>query len=716
MTTVTSARPSGTTIINPITKTLPGTTDFVPVFSTTQEGRSTFASSSTIPTAPLCECVVRGTAYTPGDVVYNVTDGLGWCYVAFCNESCKVETKPSPCPTTPEPSSTTPSATQVFGSTTETPTFSTTHQTTSVSNSTSTSTHSPSSAPLDCNDVSPPKKNGESWLVGNCSTAACSNGKVTTTTMICPSIQPPICANGHKPIQVYDADGCCFHYECECVCSVWGDSHFLTLDGRSYSFNETCSHYLVKEIISRYNLTISTNRDCGSSDTTLCPLALTVTYQSFVVVLTKTVGTEMAFINQKRVYPGFSNSALWLLGTDMAMGVVIPDINATVVYRGSSFSIDLPNTLFGGNTEGLCGTCDNSQVNDCRAPNGQVESCSTSARQWSVPGKPCVPPFSPYTLNPPECEAVLCEVLTSSVFSACHALVPPRQFAAACQHDVCSGGNGSCSSLEAYAAECAMAGVCIDWRSATGGLCEHKCSSGKVYQACGPSVEPTCSDRFQDSGASRSYSGEGCFCPPGSTLFNRVYDTCVTSCYCVGPDGRPKESGEPWTSGCSSCQCDQDSMSVQCTPLPCPEVQNPDCSQPGQQLTNRTDGCCTAPSCVPKGVCVHQQAEFMVPSVQTAGSPCQDCLCSPQTDPVTQLNVIACTPVLCNSSCAEGFEYDASGGGCCGECVQKSCLVWLEDQSTHTVEVSTAYVCVQADRGATAESAASRPAWRWTAA
>lgn len=59
------------------------------------------------------------------------------------------------------------------------------------------------------------------------------------------------------------------------------------------------------------------------------------------------------------------------------------------------------------------GTCDNSQVNDCRAPNGQVESCSTSARQWSVPGKPCVPPFSPYTLKPPQCEAVLCEVLTS---------------------------------------------------------------------------------------------------------------------------------------------------------------------------------------------------------------------------------------------------------------------------------------------------------------
>ncbi|RVE74985.1 hypothetical protein OJAV_G00027440 [Oryzias javanicus] len=677
---------------------------------------------STVSTTPPCECVVSGTAYSSGVVVYNVTDGLGWCYVAFCNESCEVETHSSPCPTTPEPSRATPSTTPVFDTTTEASLSSTTL-------SISTSSISPSTALLDCNDVSPPKQNGESWLVGNCSTATCSNGKISTTPIICPSVQAPICTNGHKPVQVYDADGCCFHYECECVCSVWGGSHFLTLDGKSYSFNETCSHYLVKEIISRYNLTISTSRDCGASETTLCPLAISISYQSYVVVLSQSVGTDvhlMAFINQKRVYLGYSNSALRLLGTDMAMGVVIPEINATVVYRGSSFSIDLPHALFGGNTEGLCGTCDNSQVNDCRAPDGQVESCSDSAHQWSVPGEPCIPPFSPNTVNPPQCEAVLCEVLTSSVFSACHALVPPGPFVAACQRDVCSGGNGSCSSLEAYATECAMAGVCMDWRGATGGQCEHECPSGKEYRACGPSVEPTCSDRLQDGGAS-SLSWEGCFCPPGSTLFNRVHDTCVTSCYCVGPDGGPKQPGESWTSGCSSCRCDQDSMSVQCTPLPCPEVRtlqragsparrhggcvcgpaaprlsakcNLDlCAPPitcplGFSLRASNGTCCQNYQCVPKGVCVHDQAEFTPgASVQTAGGLCQDCVCSLQTDPLTQLHVIACSPVLCNSSCAEGFEYDASGADCCGECVQKSCVITLEDQSTHTVEVNHTYV------------------------
>lgn len=72
-----------------------------------------------------------------------------------------------------------------------------------------------------------------------------------------------------------------------------------------------------------------------------------------------------------------------------------------------------------------------------------------------------------------------------------------------------------------------MAGICIDWRNATGGHCskimfipihvcvfivylyiyldffkmfsmyitEHKCPSDKVYMACGSPVEPTCNQR-----------------------------------------------------------------------------------------------------------------------------------------------------------------------------------------------------------------------------
>ncbi|KAJ7995024.1 hypothetical protein DPEC_G00255610 [Dallia pectoralis] len=50
-----------------------------------------------VPTS-LCICTVNGTQYLPGDLVYNVTDGSGWCYTAYCKETCQVEVDSKPCP------------------------------------------------------------------------------------------------------------------------------------------------------------------------------------------------------------------------------------------------------------------------------------------------------------------------------------------------------------------------------------------------------------------------------------------------------------------------------------------------------------------------------------------------------------------------------------------------------------------------------------------
>lgn len=72
------------------------------------------------------------------------------------------------------------------------------------------------------------------------------------------------------------------------VCSVWGGFHYMTFDGKSYSFNDNCSSYLVKEIITKYNLTIIINNSyCDPSESTFCPQALIVIYESYNVVLTQ---------------------------------------------------------------------------------------------------------------------------------------------------------------------------------------------------------------------------------------------------------------------------------------------------------------------------------------------------------------------------------------------------------------------------------------------
>lgn len=88
------------------------------------------------------------------------------------------------------------------------------------------------------------------------------------------------------------------------VCSVWSEYNYMTFDGKSYRFNESCSYYLVKEIVTKYNLTIIlNNHDCNPSDSTFCPQSLTVTYGSYEVLLTqlKTSGTTVNAVSNMTV-------------------------------------------------------------------------------------------------------------------------------------------------------------------------------------------------------------------------------------------------------------------------------------------------------------------------------------------------------------------------------------------------------------------------------
>ncbi|XP_067105512.1 mucin-5B-like [Osmerus mordax] len=170
------------------------------------------------------------------------------------------------------------------------------------------------------------------------------------------------------------------------VCSVWGESHYLTFDGQTYNFQQNCSYYLVKEILPKYNLSIVVdNNYCAASGSSFCPQSLIISYQSSQIVMTQlNTFTNVAYVNQKRVYPPYSKDGLELTSTGMELTLSIPAILTQVVYKGTSFSINLPYSLFHGKTEGQCGTCDNSKDNDCRSPNGQIQNCGTSAPEWQL--------------------------------------------------------------------------------------------------------------------------------------------------------------------------------------------------------------------------------------------------------------------------------------------------------------------------------------------
>ncbi|KAM4618231.1 mucin-5B-like [Polymixia lowei] len=583
--------------------------------------------------------------------------------------------------------------------------------------------------------------------VENCQTC----GKVITESVECKPVTKPVCENQYEPVRVYDETGCCFHYECKCICVGWGDPHYVTFDGTYYSFQENCTYVLVKEIIPRHNFRIVIdNENCDQSGTVTCSHSLTVYYKTYEIILTqeripKTVNT--VHINGKQVYPTYSNNDFIITSTQIELILKIPEIEATVMFKRFSFSIDLPYSLFYNNTEGQCGTCDNDRKNDCRLQNGKIHpSCSEMAHDWRIVDKkkpycdlPTVSP-SPVPSPVPTCEIPkfhICEIILSKVFEKCHKVISPQAFYEACKYDDCHMRQGKvgCSSLETYALMCAKASVCVDWRNSTNGKCEYKCQGSTVYKPCGPTITQTCNARYNEKyvqpcqGRQSQQNStcdafmEGCFCPEGTMLFASNSDTCVTTC-CTGPDGKPKQPGETWLSDCNECVCDQDTMSVQCKPKKCPIQEPITCDKKGEVLVNYTVNCCqrykcecdfshcSVPmqchlgfelkinssnescsptyTCVPKGVCVSNDTEYK-PGADVSTRSCETCRCGRTQDPVSKLNKIECFSIACSTQCPQGYVYEILPGQCCGKCKQTKCVVVLADNTSRTIEPSQSW-------------------------
>lgn len=657
------------------------------------------SASTPFPTSH-CFCQAFGQLFRPGEVVYNQTDGAGCRFYAICNQDCSIDRFQDPCPS---PSPPTPP-----------------------------SSESPPSPPPGCDLVDPPRQVNETWTLEDCTVARCEGHNHIVLLEPTP-VTPVACVSGRLPIKVSREDEPCdYHYECECSCSGWGDSHFTTFDGTSYSFSDNCTYVLVREIRSRHGnfSVLLDNAFCAASPSAArCPRALRVLYQSTEVVLTTTAGPggrqeSLILFDQTRVTESFSKHGVTVSAeSSTAMSLEIPGIGVSITFDGKVFQIQLPAGLFGHNTEGQCGTCTNNQADECRRPDGTVAaSCQDMAGSWLVPESskegcgavPSPPPptstSSPVpstpssTLCPPE---PLCELLLNKVFAECWELIPPEPFLSTCLSDSCHNSVAPCQSLEVYAALCRARGVCGDWRNLTNGLCNLPCPPGKVYDPCGPVQQPTCDSRTQSPVSTAVV--EGCFCPEGQMLFNEHTDVCVPECPCVGPDGYPKFPGERWVSNCQECECAGSPASVRCSPLACPDPDLPaECALDGFVAVTRPradNPCCPETLCVcNSSACPHEPPECgpqeELVRTQDAGSCCPrfDCrlkLCDyngtvygvgatfPATTPCHTCTCLStgsgeprvqCERDACVTTCPQGFQYTQVAGQCCGQCLQSDCL------------------------------------------
>ncbi|OXB72770.1 UNVERIFIED_CONTAM: hypothetical protein H355_006213 [Colinus virginianus] len=630
--------PSITATTSPTTTISTGTSSTVPIITATSSTFSTsYSTTTSIPTQ--CFCRIGNLIYSPGELIYSTMDSDGCRFYARCSETCRIERYTGDCNFT----------TPITPSSPQTPTITTSY---------------PIPPPGCVSSTHPPLQPGQRFKLSNCTELICEgNNKVVVNQTVCPPIKEITCANKYPAVLVPDENGCCYHYECQCVCSGWGDPHYITFDGTYYTFLENCTYVLVKQIVPKYDhfRVHIENYYCDSKDGLSCPKSIIIFYKSATVKLTREpvhgVMTNVMYFNKKTVQPGFHKDGIYFSTLGINMIVEIPEIGATITFSGLIFSVKLPYSKFGNNTEGQCGTCTNNKRDECRLPSGKIiSSCPQMAHHWLVGNDTScsgAPPPATVTTPParPQCHAPeLCKLIISRVFAECHDVIPPEPFYKGCVFDGCRIADESmqCSSLEIYATECAARGVCIDWRGKTNNTCPCKESNGAsrwvsiaisaVYQihkghGCvvnetyyapgtvvpsGPCESCTCS---KSSYSSRQKFAVKCqpvtcdtYCPAGYKYTEEPGKCCGTckaeACIVVMEDNSIHllKVGKFWSppgNNCTTYTCEKynGQFITVISKKSCPQF-NPDLCEP-DNIRLSDDGCCRVCSIPPTGCKKH---------------------------------------------------------------------------------------------------------------
>uniref|UniRef100_T1IP83 BMP-binding endothelial regulator protein n=1 Tax=Strigamia maritima TaxID=126957 RepID=T1IP83_STRMM len=366
------------------------------------------------------------------------------------------------------------------------------------------------------------------WKLDACTTCSCQLGDVRCYVEQCrPSDECPPGTRLQTP-----ADQCCprcvedakFPLSDEAVCTVFGDPHYRTFDGRVFNFQGTCK-YVLTEDCKEKSFSVRVRNDARSSRSFSWTKTVFLKMNQLKVTLEQ---YKQVRINGKHVSLPYQHEMVNI--TEEGFSVLVKTaLDVKVLWDGDSFlEISVPPS-YQRHLCGLCGNYNHQPNDDLRTRKGNIVGEGDSVefgRSWRVGSlKQCSRPER-LPVRDPVCllrwdvriRAVRhCNALKSVVFVKCHRRVNP---VLSCLLDMCECPEKRrcyCEALTAYAHECARAGIQLSWRNETDCLAV-TCPRGAVYTNCAPSCAQTCFDAPQNTELCSKPCAPGCLCPPKTVL------------------------------------------------------------------------------------------------------------------------------------------------------------------------------------------------------
>ncbi|KAF4094913.1 hypothetical protein G5714_023991 [Onychostoma macrolepis] len=264
----------------------------------------------------------------------------------------------------------------------------------------------------------------------------------------------------------------CTEKACYGTCTIYGEGHFRTFDGKRYYFHGDCEHTIAQQ----YRIHLS--EDGVKVVESNCTDGQYQIYTAGIYIITEVKGL------------------------------------LNLIWDNKTSLIVQLHPKFKGKVCGLCGNFDDNANNDFVKHNGEVVTDPEDfGNSWKVDPKcqdntnmmdSCTHQINQHRLSLAERR---CIIIKNNVFEKCNASVDSGPYYDACVKDTYTCDTVGdcdcfCTAVEAYAAECRKKGVCVTWRSPENCplFCDYYNSPEKEcewrYKSCAEPCIKTCRNQL----------------------------------------------------------------------------------------------------------------------------------------------------------------------------------------------------------------------------
>uniref|UniRef100_A0A672NWX5 Mucin 5.1, oligomeric mucus/gel-forming n=1 Tax=Sinocyclocheilus grahami TaxID=75366 RepID=A0A672NWX5_SINGR len=329
----------------------------------------------------------------------------------------------------------------------------------------------------------------------------------------------------------------CTEKACYGTCTIYGEGHFRTFDGRRYSFHGDCEHTIAHDYCDMnpspsFRL-VTENIPCATTNS-ICSKSINLFF-----------GVRLFHSSESVVESNGTEYRYKITSAGIYVVIEVEGLLNLIWDKKTSVMIQLNHKL---KVCGLCGNFDGNANNDFMKHNGEVVTDPEDfGNSWKV--NPKCPDVTnvmhPCDANPHRRAWAIkqCIIITTPVFTDCHSLVDSGPYYDACVRDTCACDSGGdcdclCTAVAAYAAECRKRGACVAWRRPDFCplFCDYYNAPGECewhYKPCGSTCMKTCKN---PSGTCSDQIPplEGCFlqCPSERPYFREETMKCVTEKEC----------------------------------------------------------------------------------------------------------------------------------------------------------------------------------------